>query len=149
MVLIKPNTTAILHGVTKQISKLTFWDLKLSRTNHAHTCSSTQIVKAIIKLTLTNVFSRSITSTGSGTWKSIKNFTKVENSQFIQMWTALKHDYEENQDLLSKYLKERTTLSSILSYKHKNLSILFSFKSHYSPLYVPYQVSRARREINW
>jgi len=51
--------------------------------NYAHTYISTQIAKMIIKLTLTNVFSGSTASTGSGIQKSIKNFTEVEDSQFI------------------------------------------------------------------
>ena len=53
--------------------------------NYAHTCLSTQIAKMIIKLTLTNTFSGSTALTGSSIQKSIKNFMKVENSQFIQM----------------------------------------------------------------
>jgi len=73
-----------LHGVTKQISKLTLQDLKLSRINHAYTCSSVQIAKVIIKLTPTNTLSRSTTSTESDIKKSIKNFAKVEDSQFFQ-----------------------------------------------------------------
>jgi len=51
--------------------------------NHAHTYSSAQIAKAIIKLTPTNALSGSTASTESNTQKSIKNFTKVENSQFV------------------------------------------------------------------
>ena len=80
MILIRLNTTAISYGVIKQISKLILQDLKLSRTNYAYTCLSTQITKMIIKLTLTNTFSGSTASTGSSIQKSIKNFMKVENS---------------------------------------------------------------------
>ena len=78
-------TTAISCGIIKQISKLILQDLKLSRMNYAYTFLSTQIAKMIIKLTLTNTFSGSTALTGSSIQKSIKNFMKVENSQFIQM----------------------------------------------------------------
>jgi len=84
MVLTRLNTTAILCDVTKQISKLTLQDLKLSRANHAYTYSSTQITKAIIKPTLTNTSSRSTTSTESSTQKSIKNFAKLKTVDLVR-----------------------------------------------------------------
>ena len=80
MVIIRPNTTIILHGVTKLILKLTLQDLKLSGTNYVFICSSVQIIKTTTKPTQTNVLSGSTTLTENGIYKSIKNFAKVKDS---------------------------------------------------------------------
>ena len=71
IILIRLNTTVILYSVTKLILKLTLWDLKLSRINCVLTHSSTQIAEATIKLTWTNILSRSTTLTENDIQKSI------------------------------------------------------------------------------
>jgi len=50
IVLTHPNITANLHGVVKQMRKLTLLDSKPRRTNYVPTHSSAPTVEAIIKL---------------------------------------------------------------------------------------------------
>ena len=88
------------------MQKLTLWDWKPSRVNYVLTPLSAQTTKAIIKPIQIYVCSGSTISTENSIQKSIRSFKKVEDSWFIQLWTAIKYDYEINQDLLSKHLKE-------------------------------------------
>jgi len=107
MVCIKWSTTIILYGVARLTLKLILQDSKLNKKNYACALLSMWIAKAIIKSTQTYVCSGNIVSIENNIPKSIKNFITAENNWFAQLWAAYKHDYERNQDLFTKCLKEQ------------------------------------------
>ena len=106
--LTKPNITAILSSVVRQISRQTLPDLKLSRTNCDHTHLNTQTTKAITKLIQILVLFGSIALTKNSTQKSIRNSGKLGTTQFTQLWMLFKHDYQESQDILTEHSKEQS-----------------------------------------
>ena len=76
--------------------------MRLSMVHHVLTHSSVQIVEKIIRPTQINALYGSTTSIENDIQKSIKSFAIVESNQFVQSWMTTKHDFEKNQDILSK-----------------------------------------------
>ena len=85
MVPINLNITSTLLSIIKQIPKLILLGSKLNRANYTPTLSSVQIVKVIIRWTLTCIPSRNIGSIVNGMQRSIKSFVKTEDNQFIYL----------------------------------------------------------------
>jgi len=79
------NTITILHGAAKQMTRSIYPTLKLRRGNHAPICSSVQIVKVTIKLTLISAHSENTGSIGTGTMKNKSKSMKTGTNQFAQL----------------------------------------------------------------
>jgi len=83
--LISQNTTDILSGAIRQISKPICYNLKQSRVNYAPIYSNAWIAKVIIRLTLIPVHSGGTTSIGNSTWRNIRKSEKLERIQFAYL----------------------------------------------------------------
>ena len=92
MVLTNWKIIVNLDGITRQIKKQTPLDSKQRKGNYAHTHSNVQTVREIIKLTLTNVHSRSTISIGNSSRRNMLRSMKTGSSQFALQGAANFHN---------------------------------------------------------
>jgi len=101
------KTIVNLGSSAKPMKKQTHHTLKQKKANCVHMFSNALTAMAIIRQTLTFIYSRNTSSTMNGTTKNILRSMKTGQNQFTQLWTRSLNDLWHFKDFFSKHLKKQ------------------------------------------